>query len=63
MVATGFTFEKLPSEDSSSGSESTNTKPCSQDMFQFNYLESDESITKRFVEWLEDSITIALAEW
>lgn len=61
MVATGFTFEKLPSEDS--GNESTNTKPCSQDMFQFNYLESEVSINKRFLEWLEESITIALAEW
>lgn len=63
MVATGFTFEKLPSEDSSSGSESTNTKPCNQDMFQFNYLESEGSITDRFIEWLDESITIALAEW
>lgn len=63
MVVTGFTFEKVPSEDSKSGTESTNTKSCNQDIFQFNYLESEESTTKRFNEWLDESITIALAEW
>lgn len=63
MVVTGFTFEKIPSEDSKSGTESTNIKPCSQDIFQFNYLESEDNTKKRFAEWLDDSITIALAEW
>lgn len=61
MVVTGFTFEKIPSEDS--GTESTNTKPCSQEMFQFNYLESKDDTIKRFNEWIDDAITIALAEW
>jgi Fic family protein len=63
MVATGFTFEKIPSEDSNSGTEPTNTKPCSQEIFQFNYLESKDDTVKRFHEWVDDSITIALAEW
>ncbi len=63
MVATGFTFEKIPSEDSKSGTEVVNTKPSSQEMFQFNYLESEENTIKRFNEWIDDSITIALAEW
>ena len=61
MVVTGFTFEKIPSEDT--GTESTNTKPCSQEMFQFNYLESKDDTIKRFNEWIDDAITIALAEW
>jgi Fic family protein len=61
MVATGFTFEKIPSEDSRM--ESTNTKSTHQDIFQFNYLENEESTVKRFNEWLEESLTIALAEW
>jgi len=61
MVVTGFTFEKIPSEDS--GTESTNTKPCSQEIFQFNYLENEDNIIKRFNEWIDDAITIALAEW
>ncbi len=60
MVVSGFTFEKIPSE---SGTESTNTKPCSQELFQFNYLEREEDTIKRFNEWIDDSITIALAEW
>lgn len=63
MVVTGFTFEKIPSEDSKSGTESTNTKPCSQEIFQFNYLESEENTINRFNEWVDDSVTIALAEW
>ena len=61
MVVTGFTFEKIPSEDS--GTESTNTKPCSQEIFQFNYLENKNNIIKRFNEWMDDAVTIALAEW
>ncbi|NOG31506.1 hypothetical protein HLB35_06460 [Halomonas sp. TBZ9] len=60
MVVSGFTFEKIPSED---GSESTDAKPCNQDLFQFNYLEEKESIKKRFNDWLDESITFALAEW
>jgi len=63
MVVTGFTFEKIPSEDSKSGTEATNTKPCNQEIFQFNYLESEENTIKRFNEWIDGSITIALAEW
>lgn len=63
MVASGFTFEKIPSDETNSGTESTNTKSCNQDIFQFNYLESEESIVKRFDDWLEESITFALAEW
>ncbi|MDT8398296.1 MAG: Fic family protein [Pseudomonadales bacterium] len=63
MVVSGFTFEKIPSEETSSGTESTDTKPCNQDIFQFNYLESEQSIIKRFKDWLEESVTIALAEW
>jgi len=61
MVVSGFTFEKIPSEDSRN--ESTNAKPTNQDIFQFNYLESKESTVKRFNEWLDESLTIALAEW
>lgn len=60
MVVSGFTFEKIPSEE---GTESTNTMPCNRDIFQFNYLESEKDIISRFDEWLDDSITFALAEW
>lgn len=61
MVVSGFTFEKIPSEDTTM--ETTDTKPCNQDIFQFNYLESEENIINRFNDWLEESVTYALAEW
>jgi len=61
MVISGFTFEKIPTEDDTM--ETTNTKPCNQDIFQFNYLESEENILNRFDEWIDESITYALAEW
>lgn len=60
MVVSGFTFEKIPSED---GSEATSPKACHPDIFQFNYLEKSENINNRFDEWLEESVTFALAEW
>ncbi|MFT5085200.1 MAG: Fic family protein [Lentisphaeria bacterium] len=63
MVASGFTFEKVPSEETNTGSEATNTKPSNRDIFQFNYLESEDNIIKRFDEWLEESVTFSLAEW
>ena len=63
MVVSGFTFEKIPSQETSAGTESTNTNPCNRDIFQFNYLESEDNIIKRFDEWLDDSITFSLAKW
>ncbi|MGS2716735.1 Fic family protein [Eionea flava] len=63
MVVSGFTFEKVPSEETNTGTEATNTKPSNRDIFQFNYLESEENIFKRFDEWLDESVTFALAEW
>lgn len=63
MVVSGFTFEKVLSEDSSSGSEPMNTNSIHQDIFQFNYLESEESTVERFNVWLDECVTIALAEW
>jgi hypothetical protein len=63
MVVSGFAFEKVPSEDTKSGTESTDTRPCNEDIFQFNYLEKEESILKRYEDWLDESITFALADW
>ncbi|MBI3598193.1 MAG: hypothetical protein HY201_01885, partial [Nitrospirae bacterium] len=34
-----------------------------KELFQFNYIESLESTEKRFKDWLELAIAIALAEW
>ena len=70
MVVSGFTFEKNFSdlqrnEDANSDymdNEPFNTKPTN-DIFQFNYLEDEDRIVKRYKEWLEESITIALAQW
>lgn len=61
MVVSGFTFEKTPSEEGTN--DTINIKSCNQDIFQFNYLESEDSTITRFNDWLEESITYALAEW
>jgi len=60
LAASAFTFLKVPTEN---GVETVNLHPASADLFQFNYAESFDSINKRFAEWLESSMAIAMAEW
>ena len=60
MAVSGFTFERIPSEEHS---VPTQPKPSHPDLFQFNYRESEADIFKRFDEWLEQAITLALAQW
>ncbi|MBF0135296.1 MAG: Fic family protein [Magnetococcales bacterium] len=62
MAASGFTLFRVPREGQK-GTETTDIQPASPDYFQFNYVESQESVEKRFQEWLESSLAIALAEW
>ena len=61
LSASAFTYVKMPSEDG--GTETANLHPAATDLFQFNYIEPYESTQKRFAEWLESSLAIALAEW
>jgi Fic family protein len=61
LAASAFTYVKAPREDG--GTEPVRLHPASTDLFQFNYVEPYESTEKRFREWLESSIAIALAEW
>jgi Fic family protein len=61
LVASAFTYVKAPREDG--GTEPVNLHPAATDLFQFNYIEPYASTGKRFEEWLESSIAIALAEW
>lgn len=61
MAISAFTSQRIPDEDGKI--EVLNTSPACTDLFQFNYAESKENIEKRFDEWLESSIAIALAEW
>lgn len=61
LAASAFTYLKVPREDG--GTETVNVHPATTDLFQFNYAESYESTQKRFLEWLESSLAIALAEW
>jgi len=61
LAASAFTYLKVPREDG--GTETVNVHPASTDLFQFNYAESYDSTQKRFAEWLESSLAIALAEW
>ena len=61
LAVSSFTYIKAPREEG--GTEPINLHPASTDLFQFNYIESYESTEKRFSEWLESSLAIALAEW
>lgn len=61
LAASAFTYLKVPREDG--GTESIQLRPATTDIFQFNYIESYDSIHKRFEEWIESSLAIALAEW
>lgn len=61
LAASAFTYLKVPREDG--GTETVNLHPAATDLFQFNYAETYESTQKRFAEWLESSLAIALAEW
>ncbi len=61
LAASAFTYIKAVREEG--GNEPVTLHPATTDIFQFNYAESYESTAKRFDEWLESSIAIALAEW
>ncbi len=61
MVVSALTSQRVLTEEG--GREAINTMPATPDLFQFNYAESEESIMKRFEEWFEGSLSIALAEW
>ena len=61
LAVSAFTYVKAPREDG--GTEPVNLHPASADLFQFNYAEPYTSTEKRFTEWLESSLAVALAEW
>lgn len=61
LAASAFTYMKAPREEG--GTEPVALHPAATDLFQFNYAESFEATQKRFAEWLESSMAIALAEW
>lgn len=61
LVVSAFTYKKVPREDG--GTEVVNLYPATTELFQFNYVESYATTEKRFLDWLEGSLAIALAEW
>lgn len=61
LAASAFTYMKAPKEEG--GTEPVALHPATTELFQFNYAESFETTEKRFSEWLEGSMSIALAEW
>jgi Fic family protein len=61
LAASAFTYMKAPREEG--GTEPVALHPAATELFQFNYAESSVTTEKRFAEWLEASIAIALAEW
>ncbi len=61
LITSAFTYVKAPREGG--GVEPVSLHPAATDLFQFNYAEPYESTSKRFNEWLESSVAIAMAEW
>lgn len=61
MAASAFTAQRVPREGG--GTEAVNTLPASLDLFQFNYIESEAQAEKRFRDWLEDTLSLAMVEW
>ncbi|MGH8551650.1 MAG: Fic family protein, partial [Methylococcales bacterium] len=61
LAVSAFTYIKAAREEG--GTEPVDLHPAATDIFEFNYAESYESTAKRFEEWLESSMAIALAEW
>jgi len=61
LAISAFTYIKAPREEG--GTEPVALRPAATELFQFNYAESLETIQKRFGEWLDASMAIALAEW
>lgn len=61
LAASAFTYRKALREDG--GTEPVALHPAATELFQFNYAESFDTTKRRFDEWLEASIAIALAEW
>lgn len=61
LAASAFTYVKAPREDG--GTEPVSLHSATTELFQFNYAESFESTEKRFADWLESAMAIAMAEW
>jgi Fic family protein len=61
--AVGSKFRGLIAIVSAFGTLGTGGERTSTEPFQVNYVESYESIEKRFIPWLEDAITNALTLW
>jgi hypothetical protein len=53
LAASAFTYVKAPKEEG--GTEPVKLSPAATDFFQFNYVESYDTIEARFKEWLESS--------
>lgn len=61
LVASAFIFQKETDEEGEK--KNVNFSAACREIFQFNYREKFEDIRKRFNEWLNDSILIALDKW
>lgn len=61
LVVSAFTYVKAEREDG--GTEPVDLRLATEELFQFNYKEDYSSIERRYSIWLEESISIAMAEW
>ncbi|MEO5339544.1 MAG: Fic family protein [Magnetococcus sp. MYC-9] len=63
MAAMGCTLLRIPREGERGKTEVIDLRPASPDPFQFNYLEPLQSVENRFTDWLNKTLTAAMAEW
>jgi Fic family protein len=61
LAVSAFTYSKVPAEGDEI--DTLNPQPAATDLFQFNYLDTKESMEKRFRAWLESALAIALEQW
>ena len=62
VAASAFTAQRVPREGGG-GNDVIGTHQACTELFQFNYAESPEDSVRRFEEWFEAAIAIALAQW
>jgi hypothetical protein len=60
LAASAFTYLRAPREEGGTEPVALQRVP---DLFQFNYAETLDTTEARFLEWLESSTVVAMAEW
>ncbi len=61
LACSVLTFRK--EQTGEEGQETTDVKVACREVFQFNYLDAEESVKLRFAKWLDESLVVALEDW